>query len=144
MRYIKKSEYEEVMSEAPDIIKNYIVINLEGEKKDIIRTMASSLRGEGSISMESFGNNLDALNDVLGDWFLDTWFEQKEVYILGFSKIFENDMVFGLKLIDMLSECGSYMGMCLMRWDVDEKERENIYSNSQNKYIHIVLDDSDF
>ena len=51
------------------------------DKECILRKIGTVLKGSDSPTID--GNSLDALIDVMGDWFMEHWGEPIEIYIRG-------------------------------------------------------------
>jgi len=63
--------------------KDRLLIDLpkRADKECILRKMGAVLKGSDSPTIG--GNSLDALIDVMSDWFIEHWGEKIEIYIRG-------------------------------------------------------------
>lgn len=63
--------------------KGQLFIDLRkcADRQCILREIGGVLKGSDSQTMR--GNSLDALVDIMGDWFIERWGEKVEIYIRG-------------------------------------------------------------
>ena len=82
--------------------KERLVVDL-GECRDqqgIVRELVTLLKGRDSPKLVG-GNSLDALVDVMGDWFTEHWGETIEIYIRGADAIKRCDPA----LLPLIADC---------------------------------------
>jgi hypothetical protein len=82
--------------------KERLVVDL-GECRDqqgIVRELVTLLKGRDSPKIVG-GNSLDALVDVMGDWFIEHWGETIEIYIRGADAIKRCDPA----LLPLIADC---------------------------------------
>lgn len=71
-------------------------------KDEIIRAFGKRLKGRDSVKIK--GNSLDALVDVMSDWFIEGWGKEKRVYVSGHKRVFEHGEEFALKVAQCLND----------------------------------------
>lgn len=68
----------------------------------ILNKLQKYLRASFSTKEEEFGNNLNALKDVVSDFFIENWLKWNNVYILGWGRLTENQPIFTQKILDII------------------------------------------
>ncbi|WP_068081564.1 hypothetical protein [Polycladidibacter stylochi] len=94
--------------------KKYVV-DLRGSqsKQEILRSMGKILKGKDSPLIN--GNSLDALNDVMSDWFCENWGKEKQIYIIGWEVVGEIHSELPVILADIVNSAflGAVYDKCL-------------------------------
>lgn len=97
MLNIRDSDFWGVLNIEP----NAIIIDLHDcqSKYDFIGTITDTLHGETSYypKRPPF-SNLDGMNDYVGDFFIETWGEVRDIYILGWQYLIDFDPVLACKI----------------------------------------------
>ena len=84
--------------------KGSILIDLSAckTKTDILKKIGHILKGQDSILIR--GNSLDALMDVMSDWFCENWEQKHVIYIAGINHLFNMDHALATKVIECFND----------------------------------------
>ncbi len=114
--------------------KNNIIIDLRecSSKREFVLSIGSILRASYStkvevgsgISIDAEGGNLDALSDVMSDWFIENWNNWKDIYIVGWQGFIDKHPVYSQKLALTLTDSYILSITAQMRAVLQWKEEE--------------------
>jgi len=71
-------------------------------KSDILKAIGHQLKGKDSPVIH--GNSMDALIDVMSDWFCENWGQKKDVYITGGGRLFEISHDFAMNVTQCFND----------------------------------------
>ncbi|WP_434354156.1 hypothetical protein VH441_03790 [Psychrobacter sp. HD31] len=121
-----------------------IIINLKQCKleDDFLIAIGNNLRASYSTDIQ-IGKNLDALHDIVSDWFIEQWNNWKDVYIVGWLEFVNKYPVFSQKVLLVLND--SYLTsltaqMCeVVQWQTMNLKEANffdaMYESPPNIYL---------
>lgn len=102
-------------------------------KADVLRAVGHKLKGQHSPIIH--GNSLDALIDVMSDWFCENWGKEKVIYITGGSHLFAIGNDFAMNLVQCFND--AFEGALFDK--SQKKEVQSIHEEINNVRIYLGL-----
>lgn len=129
---ISKSNWDADCSQTYDYLIQVDLRDCE-DTQQIIQKIGSSIKGNASQYIS--GNSLDALVDVMSDWFIENWGDEKWICITGGNRAFDFGREFALNLVGCF--CDAFSGAIYDR--SINHGGEGIAEEIGNLTIHFVL-----
>lgn len=81
-----------------------LLISLQdcGTQADVLMAIGHVIKGQDSPTIH--GRSLDALIDVMGDWFIENWGTTKVIHVTGGDHLFTLGRTFAIKVIQCFND----------------------------------------
>ncbi len=102
--YYQKEDWDRFGKKCSENTEHIIIdIRKCQSRNNIVLLIGTTLRASYSAEMQT-GKSLDALHDVVSDWFIEHWNNWKTVYIIGWQNFTEKYPFFSQDVLQVLND----------------------------------------
>lgn len=112
--FYSKKDWETFGKKWTDDEKIIIDLRKCRSEQDVVLSIGDILRASYSTELQG-GNSLDALHDLVADWFIEQWNNWNDIYIIGWKRFINEHPFFSQKILLVLTDSYLTSITCQMR-----------------------------